>query len=52
MSTTTQKGVPCYTVEALVAADIVDGRPATPEVKATEPWKVAHVKSYAVDPSP
>ncbi|KAF6266487.1 hypothetical protein COO60DRAFT_1456405 [Scenedesmus sp. NREL 46B-D3] len=48
MCTTTQKGVPCYSVEAVVSADIIGGRPASAQQLRQEPWRAAHVKAYAV----
>uniref|UniRef100_A0A383WAQ5 Uncharacterized protein n=1 Tax=Tetradesmus obliquus TaxID=3088 RepID=A0A383WAQ5_TETOB len=48
MSTTTQKGVPCYSMEAVVSADIIEGRPASAQQLRKEPWRAARVKSYAV----
>jgi hypothetical protein len=48
MSTTTQKGVPCYSMEAVVSADIIEGRPASAQQLRAEPWRAARVKSYAV----
>jgi hypothetical protein len=48
MCTATQKGVPCYSMEAVVSADIIDGRPASAQQLRAEPWRAGHVKSYAV----
>lgn len=46
--TTTQKGVPCFTVPALVQADIVNGKPLQHQPAADEAWRTARVKAYPV----
>lgn len=49
MSTTTQHGSPCYTVKAVVKADLLDGKPV--KQPAPELWRVARVMTYDVPPS-
>lgn len=46
----TQTGAPCYSISALVAADMQEGQPlVVPE--ALEDWRVARVQTYAVPPA-
>ena len=50
---TTQTGVPCYSVSAVMDADVVEGSPVAhrEQLPAREAWRVARVASVAVPPS-
>jgi hypothetical protein len=48
---TTQKGVPCYGMSMIMDVDLLTGQPASAHICSTQPWRVARVKSHAVQHS-
>lgn len=48
---TTQKDVPCYGMSVIMDVDLMTGQPASAHICSTQPWRVARVKSCAVQHS-